>query len=82
MTTAAYLWPVTGRARITYNLPEVFSNRWWDNQVLASLRRGSFWFQIQAALRFGNMIKGARQPQLDNFLHETVKYALRSRTHR
>ena len=80
MTTAAYLWPVTGRARITYNLPEVFSNRWWDNQVLASLRRGSFWFQIQAALRFGNMIKGARQPQLDNFLHETVKYALRSRS--
>ena len=80
MTTATYLWPVTGGGRITYNLPEVFANRWWDNQILTSLRRGSFWFQVQAALRFGRMIEGAKQPQLDNFMHETVKYALRSRS--
>ncbi|MFQ9801599.1 MAG: hypothetical protein ACLR23_24850 [Clostridia bacterium] len=41
MTTAAYLWPVTGRARLTYNLPEVFANRWWDNQsfCLSSARK-------------------------------------------
>lgn len=80
MTTAAYLWPVTGSAHITYNLPEVFSNRWWDNQILTSLRKGSFLFQIQAALRYGRLIAGSRQPQLDDFMHRAAMYCLQTRS--
>src|SRR6478752_3230837 len=32
MTTAALLWPVTGKADIDYNMPEIFANRPWQNQ--------------------------------------------------
>lgn len=81
MTTAAYLWPVTGGAKtLTYNMPEVFANRKWDNQVLASLRNGSLWFQAEAVMKYGKELAGIKQPELDNFLHKTFINALRTRS--
>jgi len=33
LTTASLLWPVTAKANIDYNMPEIFANRPWQNQV-------------------------------------------------
>ncbi len=73
LKTAAYLWPVTGGNRkIRYNMPEIFPNRPWDNQVLCSLRNGSIHFQLEAFLHHGKEMDGIRQPALDQFLHHVV----------
>ena len=73
LKTAAYLWPVTGGNRkIRYNMPEVFANRPWDNQIMTSLRNGSIHFQLEAFLNHGKEMDGIRQPALDQFLHHVV----------
>lgn len=70
---ASYLWPVMGGNRkITYNMPEIFANRKWDNQILTSLRNGSKLFQLEAFLKHGSEMDGIRQPALDDFLHHVV----------
>lgn len=76
LTTAAFLWPVTAGAKIHYNIPEIFANRWWDNQIFASLRSGSPRLQAEVFARYGKLMRGITQPYLDNFLHEAVKYTL------
>ncbi|MBT9156940.1 MAG: hypothetical protein DDT37_01937 [Firmicutes bacterium] len=40
LTTAAFLWPTTGRAKIHYNLPEIVALK-RENQALKVLRNGS-----------------------------------------
>lgn len=40
---AAVLWPVTAQSKITYNVPEVFANRPWQNQIMVS---GCQWFRL------------------------------------
>ena len=47
MTTAALLWPVTAKAKITYNVPEIFANRPWTNQILTSLANGTPMYQFR-----------------------------------
>ncbi|WDU84334.1 alkaline phosphatase family protein [Caloramator sp. Dgby_cultured_2] len=42
LITAALLWPVTAKANIKYNMPEIFANRPWQNQITVSLSSGSF----------------------------------------
>ena len=37
LRVAALLWPVTGRAKIRYNLPEVWANQPWENQISVSM---------------------------------------------
>jgi predicted AlkP superfamily pyrophosphatase or phosphodiesterase len=69
MKVAALLWPVTGRSKIQYNMPEIFANRSWQNQIMVSLLNGSPLFQIQLNSKFGNLRKGKKQPELDNFTH-------------
>jgi len=76
MKVAALLWPVTAKSRIQYNLPEIFSNRWWNNQVLVSLLSGSPLFQIQLAKKFGSLLEGIKQPNLDNFTHQALLYTI------
>ena len=34
---AALLWPTTGRSKIAYNMPEIFSNRKWTSQIMVSI---------------------------------------------
>ncbi|PLS07176.1 alkaline phosphatase family protein [Neobacillus cucumis] len=72
MTTAALLWPVTAKADIDYNMPEIFSNRPWQNQILVSLMNGSPRFQWEMSKRYGHIRKGLQQPELDNFILETT----------
>lgn len=80
MTTAALLWPVTGKAEITWNLPEVFSNRLWQPHRLAVLRQGTIRYLLEIEHRFGHLREGFRQPPLDEFLHASAKWTLREKT--
>lgn len=72
LTVASILWPVTGRAPIRYNMPEIFSNRPWLSQMSVSLFSGSKRFQWQMDKRHGHLRKGLQQPQLDEFVHATA----------
>ncbi|WP_462409797.1 alkaline phosphatase family protein [Neobacillus sp. Marseille-QA0830] len=72
MTTAALLWPITGKANIDYNMPEIFPNRPWQNQILVSLRSGTPGFQWDLNKRFGHLRNGLSQPELDDFVLEAA----------
>lgn len=77
LKTASFLWPVTAGAKIDYHVPEIFANRKWDHQILASLRSGSKKLQVELFAKFGKLMKGIQEPYLDNFIHESVKYTLK-----
>ncbi len=67
LRTAAILWPVTAGAGISFNMPEIWPNHFWQNQLERSLLGGSPAYQIQMYRRYGRLLKGTRQPMLDNF---------------
>jgi len=72
LTTAALLWPVTANANIDYNMPEIFANRPWHNQILVSLMSGSPRFQWDLNRKYGHIRKGLNQPELDDFVLEST----------
>lgn len=76
MTVAALLWPVTGKSRIQYNMPEIFANRPWQNQIMVSLLNGSPLFQFKLNNKFGSLRDGIKQPNLDNFIHSSLLYTI------
>lgn len=76
---AALLWPTTAKSRIQYNLPEIFANRPWTNQILVSLFNGSPLYQINLNNKFGHLRKGLTQPYLDNFIHESLLYTIKNK---
>ena len=76
LTTAALLWPVSGRSSINYNLTEIFAPKPWQNQLVMSALSGSIKFQLDLNKRFGHLRKGLSQPALDNFVHESAKYTI------
>ncbi|WP_066399179.1 alkaline phosphatase family protein [Cytobacillus eiseniae] len=77
LTTAALLWPVTGKAKgIQYNLPEIFPNRPWQNQILVSLMSGTPSYQWELNKRFGHIRKGLNQPELDDFVLESTVHTI------
>jgi len=77
MRVASILWPVTGRAKIHYNMPEIFANRPWQNQIMVSLLSGSPLYQYKLNKLFGHLRRGTIQPELDNFAHESLLYTLK-----
>jgi len=72
MSTAALLWPVTAKANIDYNMPEIFANRSWHHQIPISLVNGSPLFQLEMNKKFGPIRKGLSQPELDDFVLESA----------
>lgn len=76
MKTAAFLWPVTGGAHIACNLPEIWANRPWQNQILVSLKNGPLLFQWELFRKFGSMLDGVKQPALDSFVQACFLYTL------
>lgn len=76
-STAALLWPVTARSRIKYCVPEIFPNRNWQNQVMISAVNGPIPYQIDLLGKFGNLLDGTKQPNLDNFVTEAAEYTIR-----
>jgi predicted AlkP superfamily pyrophosphatase or phosphodiesterase len=79
MTTAALLWPVTGRAKIDYNMPEIFANRPWQNQILVSLLSGSLRYQWELHKKFGHIRNGLSQPELDDFVLESTVHTIKTK---
>lgn len=77
LRTAALLWPVTGGAGISYNLPEVLPNRPWQSQIGVSMRNGTPLYELELQLKFGSKREGVRQPQLDNFVHACLLHTLK-----
>lgn len=67
LTTAAILWPVTGKASIHYNIPEMKAVR-GENQAMKILKNGSKWYTLQMELKYGKIRKGIEQPFLDDFI--------------
>ena len=77
--TAAVLWPVTGFSKtINYNIPEV-RPRPGKSQLGASLKAGSTILQIIMFLRYGKIMKGYGQPDLDNFTTACMTDILRKK---
>lgn len=76
-TVGAFLWPVTAKSNIQYLLPEIFPNRKWDNQILTSLRNGKPLFLLDLFKRYRHMLNGIKQPNLDDFVTESVIYTLK-----
>ncbi len=66
LTTASLLWPVTGKASIRYNIPEIraIGN---ENQSLKILKNGSPFFTIGMERKYGHIRNGITQPYLDDF---------------
>ncbi|WP_078543312.1 alkaline phosphatase family protein [Litchfieldia alkalitelluris] len=79
MKTAALLWPVTAKAKIDYNMPEIFANRFYHHQIPVSLANGSSLFQLEMNYRFGSMRNGLKQPELDDFVLESTVHTIKTR---
>ncbi len=79
MKVGAFLWPVTAKSNIQYNIPEIFPNRPWDNQVFVSLRNGSPRFLLELFRRYGHLLDGIKQPELDDFVTECVIHTIKNK---
>ncbi|WP_019243337.1 MULTISPECIES: alkaline phosphatase family protein [Bacillus] len=79
MKTAALLWPVTAKAKIDYNMPEIFANRPWHNQIAVSFFNGSPLYQLDMNKRFGHIRNGLNQPELDDFVLESTVQTIKTR---
>lgn len=66
-SVAALLWPTTGRSKINFNMPEIFSNRKWTSQLMVSLYAGTPGFQMKMVKKHFALRKGKSQPHLDHF---------------
>lgn len=73
---ASLLWPVMGKARVHYNLPEVLPNRPWQNQLSVCMVNGTPLYELDLQMRFGSLRAGIKQPQLDNFVHASMLHTL------
>ncbi|PKK39002.1 Alkaline phosphodiesterase I [Clostridiaceae bacterium JG1575] len=78
-TVASLLWPVTGHARISYNLPEIFPVRAYQNQVLQVLSAGSAAYCLELNKKFKHLRRGIQQPELDHFVHQSALHTFRTR---
>ncbi|MDR2043594.1 MAG: ectonucleotide pyrophosphatase/phosphodiesterase [Clostridium sp.] len=76
LRVAAVLWPVTGYAKIRYNVPELHILP-GQNQILENLRAGSRWFQLREFMRHRKKLRGITQPYLDDFTTSVAVDVLR-----
>jgi len=78
-TTAALFWPGTAKSRVTFNMPEIFANRPWKNQILVSLLNGTPLYQLEMNRRFGHLRRGISQPWLDDYLQAAALFTLKEK---
>ena len=75
--TASLFWPVTASSGIDCNMPEIFANRKWQNQLERSMFYGSGLYQLNMLYRYGRQIRGVSQPNLDNFTYDCLLRTIR-----
>lgn len=78
MKSAGILWPVTGKAPITYNMPEIKAIS-GENQALKILKNGSPFFCMGLELKYGKLRRGIEQPYLDDFTTMCGKDTIRNK---
>ena len=78
LTTASILWPVTGKAKIDFNIPEMKAVR-GENQVLKILKSSSKWFTLQMEMKYGKLRQGIDQPYLDDFITAVTVDTIKSK---
>ncbi|MFF5996434.1 alkaline phosphatase family protein [Lysinibacillus sp. KU-BSD001] len=66
MKVAGILWPVSGKASIQYNMPEIKAIK-NENQALKILKNGSPFYSMRMEYKYGRYRKGVEQPYLDDF---------------
>lgn len=76
LKVAGILWPVSGRSSMDYNLPEIFPNRPWQNQIMVSLLNGSPIYQYRLFKNFAHLLDGIKEPNLSNFVQKSVLYTI------
>jgi predicted AlkP superfamily pyrophosphatase or phosphodiesterase len=76
MTSAAILWPVTGKAKINYNMPEIRAIK-NENQIFKVLKNGSPLYCLSMEGKFGNLRRGIEQPYLDDFAVQCAAETIR-----
>lgn len=76
MKTAALLWPVVGRSRIDWAVPEIMVTRKGQSQVLTNAVNGPLLYQLSLNRMFGHLRDGVRQPALDNFIQACALYTM------
>lgn len=79
MTVASLLWPVTGKSNITWNMPEIYANRPWKNQIAVSLSNGTPDYLLELQKRFGKTRQGLKQPMLDDFVHQSALWTIKEK---
>lgn len=73
-TVASLLWPITGGAKIKWNLPEIFPVRSYQSQISQVLAAGSPSYVLELNQHFKHLRNGIKQPQLDDFTHASALY--------
>lgn len=66
---ASLLWPVTAKAKINYNIPEVRAIH-KENQAIKVVKNGSPFYTLFMELRNGSIRQGITQPFLDNYTNQ------------
>jgi len=70
-------WPVMAGAKIHYNCPEIWPVRDREIQLFLSLRNGTPLFLMDCYLRYGKILKGKEQPNLDDFTTACAGHMIR-----
>jgi predicted AlkP superfamily pyrophosphatase or phosphodiesterase len=79
MKVGTLFWPVTAGADLNYNLPEIWPNKPGQSQVGLVLKNGTPLFAMDVNVRFGKMLDGKKEPNLDNFTAASAAYMIKSR---
>ncbi|MBW8383099.1 MAG: ectonucleotide pyrophosphatase/phosphodiesterase [Youngiibacter sp.] len=79
MTVASLLWPVTAKSGITWNMPEIYANRPWKNQIAVSLANGTPDYLLLLQKMFGKTRQGLKQPMLDDFVHQSALWTIKEK---
>lgn len=73
----AIFWPVTGNAKIDYNLPEIIALP-GENQTLKILKAGTPMFLLKNELKYKKLRKGIEEPYLADFATKVATNLLKT----
>lgn len=79
LKVGSIFWPVMAKAKVDYNLAEIWPMDKSETQKSISLKTGTKPFILDAFLRYGKLLDGTKQPNLDNFSTKTASLMIKSR---
>ena len=79
MRVGSLFWPVMGKARIDYNITEIFPTKKRESLILKVLKASTPIFALGSFFRYGKLLNGKKQPNLDNFTAKTAEYLIKKK---